>query len=581
MYILGLTCYGHDSSAAIIKDGELITAVEEERFNRVKHSHAFPVHSLNYCLKEAGITFDQIDHVGYYLRPWLGYLPMFTHFFKYLPRSLNLIYDRHVAKNQDDYIPYGPLTDPLAILNVGKKVRTTFESHQPRFKFHFLEHHLCHQASSFPISPFEEAACLSVDGCGEWCTTMTAFGQGNRIKVFDRIYAPHTLGTLYNTVCEYLGFTFLEGPGKVMGLASYGDPDRYYPEFKKTVILKPDGGFALDFSYFDFHVTRTSDRYSRLFERIFGPPRERNGQITQRHQDIAAALQRVLEETCFHILEDLQRKTRSRNLCLSGGVALNSVMNGKVLQKGIFDDIFIQAAASDSGCSIGAAFHIYSIILNQPRRYQFETACIGARFDDNDILKCLKDEGLIYIRLEDPARKGAELLSEGRIVGWFQGRAEFGPRALGNRSILTAPFPAGMKDTLNARVKRREPYRPFAPAILEEKMGDYFEVDYPSPFMLLVFDVKPDKREIIPAVTHVDGSGRVQSVNKNQNSLFYDLIKEFDKLTGVPVVLNTSFNIAGMPIVNSPKDALECYLGTEIDDLIMGHYLVSKDKPGE
>ena len=578
MYILGLTCYGHDSSAAILKDGVLLTAVEEERFNRVKHSHAFPIHSLNHCIKEAGIGFDEISHVGYYLRPWLGYLPVFTHFFKYLPRSLNLIYDRQVAKSQDDYIPYGPLTDPWAILSVGKKIKKTFNSHDPNFKFHFIEHHLCHHASSFLISPFEEAACLSVDGCGEWCTTMTAYGHGNTFDVFNRIYAPHTLGTLYNAVCEYLGFAFLEGPGKVMGLASYGDPDRFYPEFKKMVILKPDGTFKLDLSYFDFHVTRTSNRYSKLFQSIFGPPRFRDEEITQHHQDIAAALQHVLEDACFHILEYLQRKTKSRNLCLSGGVALNSVMNGKVLKKGIFDDVFMQAAASDSGCSIGAAFYIHNILLNQPRNFEFKTACVGAEFSEEEMLQSIRIKEVVYTKLDNPAKKAAELLTEQKIVGWFQGRAEFGPRALGSRSILTAPYPAEMKDILNARVKHREPYRPFAPVVLEERLGEWFDFDYPSPFMLLVFDVNPEKRELIPAVTHIDGSGRLQTVNAQQNGLFYDLVVEYEKLTGVPVILNTSFNIAGMPIVNSPEDALECFLGTEIDDLIMGPYLVTKKK---
>lgn len=581
MYILGLTCYGHDSSAAIVKDGELITAVEEERFNRRKHSHAFPLHSINHCLAAAGITMSQVEHVGYYLKPWLGYLPVFWHFFKYLPRSLNLIYDRRVALNQDDYIPYGPLTNPIAMLQVGKHLRESYKEHQPRFKFHFLEHHVCHQASSFLVSPFEKAACLSVDGCGEWCTTMTAYGHGNKIDILERIYAPHTLGTFYNAVCEYLGFTFLEGPGKVMGLASYGDPERFYPEFKKTVILKPDGNFELDFRYFNFHITRTSNRYSKYFEQVFGPPRAPDGEIRKHHEDVAAALQRVLEESCFHILRALRKKTKSRNLCLSGGVALNSVMNGRVLQKGLFDDVFIQAAASDSGCSIGAAFHIYNIMLGYPRRYQFKTACVGARFTEQQIEDCLLRSGIAYSRLENPAQEAAQLLAQGKIVGWFQDRAEFGPRALGSRSILTAPFPAEMKDTLNKRVKHREPYRPFAPVVLEEQVGDYFEVSYPSPFMLLVFDVKPEKRSEIPAVTHVDGSGRLQTVNREQNGLFYEVVAEFGRLTGIPVILNTSFNVAGMPIVNSPEDALDCFLQTDIDHLIMGNFLVNKAEVGK
>lgn len=581
MYILGITCYGHDSSAAIIKDGELITAVEEERFNRKKHTHAFPVNSINYCLEECGITMHEVDHVGYYLRPWIGYLPMTLHFLRYLPRSLNLVADRWVAKQENDYIPYGYLTDPLAVFNVGKLLRKTYEKDRPGFKFHFIEHHLCHQASSFLISPFEEAASLSVDGCGEWTTTMMACGEGDSFEVLGKIDAPNSLGTFYNAVCEYLGFTFLEGPGKVMGLASYGDPDRYYPQFKKMLICKDDGTFELDFSYFDFHVTRTKDRCSEKFKSIFGPQREKkNGEITQHYMDVAAALQRVLEDACFHILQHLQKRTNSRNLCLSGGVALNSVMNAKVLKRGIFDEVFIQPAASDAGCSIGGAFYIYNILLGKPRQYVFKTACIGKKFGDSDILKAIKARGAVYRKLDDAAGETARFLADGKIVGWFQGRAEFGPRALGSRSILTAPFPAEMKDILNKRVKHREPFRPFAPVVLREKMGDYFETSYPSPFMLLVFDVNPDKRSKIPAVTHVDNTGRVQTVTREENGLFYDLVAAFEKITGIPVILNTSFNVQGMPIVNSPDDALDCFFSTEMDYLVMGDYLIGKDRSG-
>lgn len=578
MYILGITCYGHDSSAAILKDGKLITAVEEERFDRKKHSHAFPIHSIVHCLEECAITMQDIDYVGYYLKPWLGYAPMAMHFLKYFPRSINLIFDRKKAVSEDDYIPYGPLTDPKEMLCVGKHIRRLFVKDKPRFKFYFLEHHLCHQASSFLISPFEEAASLSVDGCGEWTTTMLAYGRGNRFKVLKRIYAPHTLGTFYNAVCEYLGFTFLEGPGKVMGLASWGNPERYYPEFKKMTILKDDGTFALDFSYFDFHITRTRKRYSQKFLSLFGPPRHPQGEVTQHYKDVAAALQKTLEEACFHILQHLRKKTGSKNLCLSGGVALNSVMNGKILKKGIFDEVFIQPAASDSGCSIGAAFYIYNMLLGRPRNFVFTTALIGKQFQEAQIIQAIKHRGISFTKLSNVAEDTAKLLREGNIVGWFQGKAEFGPRALGSRSILTAPYPAEMKDILNKRVKHREPFRPFAPVVLKEKMDEYFEIAYPSPFMLLVFNVRADKRSCIPAVTHVDNTGRIQTVTKEENGLFYDLVVEFEKLTAIPVILNTSFNIKGMPIVNSPEDALHCFFSTEMDYLVMGNYLVAKDK---
>jgi len=578
MYILGITCYGHDSSAAIVKDGILLTAVEEERFNRQKHSYVFPVNSIRHCLEVAGIGLGDIDHVGYYLRPWIAYWPMFKHFWSYFPKSLNLVFDRWTAKEKNDYIPYGPLTDPMAVLNVPNELRKTFgQDGKAKFKFHFIEHHLCHQASSFLISPFEEAASLSIDGCGEWTTTMMGHGKGNTIDILGSVQAPHSLGTFYNSVCEFLGFNFLTGPGKVMGLASYGDPDRYYEHFKDMIILKDDGTFEINFKWFDFHITRTSRRYSPHFVSVFGEPRSKEAPLSQREMDMAAGLQKALEQSCFHILRHLQRRTGSRNLCLSGGVALNSVMNHKILEEGIFDQVFIQAAASDSGCSIGSCFHIWNILLGQPRRFVFDTACVGTGFTDEQLRQAIEERGLTYTTLDDPAPEAARIIAGGQILGWFQGRSEFGPRALGSRSILTAPFPAEMKDVLNARVKHREGFRPFAPVVLEEKVSEWFETQAPSPFMLLVPMVREDKRDKIPAVTHVDGTGRVQTVTKERNGPYYDLIVEFEKLTGVPVILNTSFNIRGMPIVDSPKDALDCFLNTAIDVLVMGPFIVRKD----
>lgn len=578
MYILGITCYGHDSSASILKDGKLITAVEEERFVRKKHTYQFPIHSITHCLEECGITMQEVSHIGYYMRPWIAYPQMLLHLLKFFPQSLNLIADRKIAKAQSDYIAYGPLINPAEMLSINRRIRKEFEKDLPTFKFHFLEHHLCHQASSFLVSPFEESASLSVDGCGEWTTTMMAHGQGNRFKILDKIDAPHSLGTLYNSVCEFLGFNFLDGPGKVMGLSSYGDPDRFYEKFKPMVILEDDGKFKLDFSYFNFHVSRTKNRYSNKFKSLFGSPRIKDSELTQHYCDVAAGLQKLLEESCFHVLQHLQRKTKSRNLCLSGGVALNSVMNGKVLKKGIFDEIFVQAAASDAGCSIGAAFYIHNMILNKQRDFVFKTACIGKEFKEDEILKTLKSSGASYKKMDRVADETAGLLADGKILGWFQGRAEFGPRSLGSRSIITAPFPAETKDILNRRVKHREPFRPFAPVILQEKVGEYFDMDYPSPFMLLVFNVKPEKRAQIPAVTHVDNTGRVQSVTKEENGLFYDLVVAFEKITGIPVILNTSFNVQGEPIINSPQDALNCFLSTDIDYLVLGNYLVNKGK---
>ncbi|MDD5086031.1 MAG: carbamoyltransferase [Candidatus Omnitrophica bacterium] len=576
MYILGITCYGHDASAAIVKDGKLVTAVEEERFNRRKHTFELPVNSIRHCLSECGIGLEDVEHIGYYIKPWIGYPHYFLHFLKYFPESLNLIRELKVAQKKKDYIAYGLTLNPLEMLGLPNLIREKFDIKGKRPKFHFLEHHLCHVASSYLISPFEEAAILSIDGCGEWTTTMLGYGRGDRFEIFRRIYSPHSLGVFYNSVCVYLGFSILDGPGKVMGLASYGDPERYYKEFKKLVRLGPNGSFEIDLSYFRYHVSRLGQRCSQKFIDTFGPPRRENEPLNQHHNDIAAVLQRVLEESIFHILYYLKDRTKSRNLCMAGGVALNSVANGKVLEKGIFDEVFVQPAASDAGCSIGAAFYIYNMILGYPRKYVLETASLGKEFSQDEMEEAVKNFPVKYERSDDIAQRTAQLLSRGKIVGWFQGRAEFGPRALGSRSILADPRIAEMKDILNERVKHREGFRPYAPSVLAERAEEYFDNGYPSPYMLLVYNVKPEKRNVIPAVTHVDGTGRVQTVEKEKQPLFWRLIKEFERLTGVGVILNTSFNVQGMPIVNSPKDALECFLSTEMDNLVLGNILVSK-----
>lgn len=580
MYTLGFSCFTHDAAAALIQDGKLVAASEEERFSRTKHTSEYPVQAIEYCLSEAGISLGDVEHVGFDLRPWPAYPAMMIHWWRNFPRSLNLVRERWSAGRRGDAGGFGALYNPPAVLRAGRTTRRLFASHNPRFRFHFVDHHLCHHASALLVSPFEEAASLSIDGCGEWTTAMTAVGRGNRIEVLQRVSAPHSLGMFYNSVCEYLGFSFLEGPGKVMGLAPYGDPDRYGEDMRKTVILLPDGTFRLDFRYFDFHVSLTRKRYSRLFESTFGPPRVPGGELTQRHKDIAAALQRRLEEACIHMAAHLQVESGLTRLCLSGGVALNSVMNARLLKKGIFEEVFIQPAAGDAGCAMGAAWYIEHVLLNRPRTFRFEDAAVGAGFDDGQIRETLERRAADYRRTEQPAHDAAALLAGGKIIGWFQGRAEIGPRALGSRSILAAPFPAGMKDRLNERVKHRESFRPFAPSILEERMGEYFDGPAPSPFMLLVYPVRPEKREQIPAVTHVDGSARVQTVSRAVQPLYYSLIEAFEKRTGIPVVLNTSFNVRGMPIVNSPDDALDCLAATELDAVILGHYVVSRSSFG-
>lgn len=574
---MGITCFGHDSSAAIIKDGVLITVTEEERFTRVKHCHDFPVNSIQHCLDEAGIGIEDISHVGYYLKPWIGYPHYFFHFLKYFPRSLSLLTDRKIAVSQNDYIAYGPLTNPVQMFAIKDLFYRHWEREKIRFRFHFLEHHICHQASSFLVSPFDEAACLSMDGSGEWTTTMLAHGRGNDIRVISRIMSPQSLGVFYNSVCEYLGFSVLDGPGKVMGLASYGDRDKYYDQFKRLIAFKDNGRFQIDLSYFNYHLQRTKNRCSDKFTAVFGPARKKDEKLNTRHEDIAAALQRISEDAIVHILKHLKSVTKAENLCLSGGVALNSVANGKVLREGLFKNVFIQPAASDGGCSLGACMYIYNVLLGKPRAYVFQDACLGKEFSNVQIKRFLDDEHIQYRHIEHIEKETALMLSKGKIVGWFQGKSEFGPRALGCRSILADPRKAEMKDILNDKVKHRESFRPFAPSVLAEKCADYFETGYPSPYMLLVYNVRDEKKKVIPAVTHVDGTARVQTVEKSVKPLYWQLIKEFDAITGVPVILNTSFNVQGEPIVNSPADAYRCFMSTQMDNLVMGNYLLSKE----
>jgi len=575
MYILGFSCYTHDSAAALLKDGRLIGAAEEERFTRRKHEHEFPVHAIRHLLDAAGITWCEVDHVAYHFRPWRGYPAMWSHFFKGLPRTLHLFRDRWDAMRDSSGDIYRHLGSPSATLRANHRLHGMFPESRA-CRFHFVEHHVCHHASAFLLSPFDSAASLSVDGCGDWVTTMTAHGRGTEIDVLDRVYAPHSLGMLYSAIGQYLGFSLLSGPGKVMGLAGHGRPERYYSALRDIVQLRDDGTFRLDFTCLRFDIALAGPRWAPRLEERIGPAREPAGALEQRHSDIAAALQQVLEETCFHILTELRERTGERRLCLSGGVALNSVMNGKVLEKKLFDELFIQPAAGDAGAAIGAACYVHGSLPGSLRTPEPMSPYVGASFDDAAIGEALKAAGLDAVRIDEPAETAAELLAGGKIIGWFQGAAEIGPRALGNRSILAAPFPESMRDVLNARVKHREGFRPFAPAVLEERCPDYFDGAAVSPFMLLVSDVRESRRADIPAVTHVDGTARVQTVSREQNELFYELIAAFGRRTGVPVVLNTSFNVRGMPIVNSPVDAIECFRGTELDALVMGSWVVRK-----
>lgn len=572
MYILGFDCYGHDSAAALLRDGEIVAMAEEERFAREKHTLAFPAHAIRYCLDEAGISIDDVDYIAYYWDPSLHVADQMWHIIRYLPRSLGLVRSR-LGQN---FLPMVRLDHTLRN-NLGLSARS--KVHQ----IHRIEHHAAHAASTFLLSPFEEAAILSVDAVGEWASTWFGIGEGNSLRKLGEVGFPHSVGMLYGSVTEYLGFHFASGEGKVMGLAPYGDPKVYLPEFRKIVRLEPEGRFSLDMSYFEYHLYGRGHWVSDKFARVFGPPRRREEPIEKRHEDVAAALQRITEEVSLHMAEHLHAVTGKRNLCIAGGVGLNSVMNGRILQHGPFEEIFIQPAANDAGTAIGAALWVHSCLLGLPRPPAMEHAYWGPTFTDEEIAATLAryDGRLVYRQLDDPARAGAEIIARGEILGWFQGRMEFGPRALGNRSILADPRWPEMKDLLNARVKHREPFRPFAPSVLEERTGEYFTVDHLSPFMILVFDVRPEKRALVPAITHVDGTGRVQTVSRETNPRYWALISEFERLTGVGLVLNTSFNVMGEPIVCQPHEAIECFLNTGIDRLIIGDYLVEKVTGGE
>lgn len=574
MYILGINAYHGDAAAAIIQDGQLIAAVEEERFNRKKHCAGFPALAINYCLEAAGISLNQVEHVGISRDPS-------AHLHKKVLFSLTKMADLSglIAARLANAAKIRDLRQELA--------RALGVAASKSAQFHNVEHHKAHMASSFFVSPFERAAILSIDGFGDFISTMWGIGQGNRIDVLGQVEYPHSAGALYTATSQYLGFTKYGDEGKVMGLAPYGQP-RYLDEFRDIIRTDNSGGFKLNLDYFLHHsegVDMTWDEgsptigrmFSEKFIDTFGPARSASEPITRKEEDIAASLQARLEEIAFHILNRLYEGTKVDRLCLAGGVALNSVMNGKIPLHTPFKSIFVQPAAGDSGTAVGVCYYIHNMILQQPRSFVMEHAYTGPEFGDGQIERVLNENGLVYRKLADCelTQVAAQAISDGKIVGWFQGRMEFGPRALGNRSIIVDPRRSEMKDTLNARIKKREPFRPFAPSILEERVGEYFEQTHPSPTMLMVYQIKKDKQSAIPAVTHVDGSGRLQTVSRTTNSRYFQLISDFEKLTGVPVVLNTSFN-EDEPIVCSPGEALNCFLRTRMDVLFLGNYMVQR-----
>ncbi len=574
MHILGINAYHGGASACLIHDGDLIAAAEEERFRRIKYWAGFPSEAIRYCLAEGGISAYELDHVGISRDPSANLHKKVLFALSKRP-SFHLIRDRlaNAAKVRD---PKQALVEALQL-----------DASALKAKFHHVEHHRAHMASAFFVSPFDEAAILSVDGMGDFVSTMWGVGRGNRIEVYDSITFPHSLGIFYTAVTQWLGFPKYGDEGKVMGLAPYGQP-RYLDQMRKLVRLQRDGTFELDLDYFVHHaegVTMNWDDgaptlgtiYSQKLVDLFGPPYAPRRSVTEQQQDVAASLQAMLEEAEFALVEMLQRKTGQKTLCMAGGVALNSAFNGKILPQTPFEDIYIQAAAGDAGTALGAAYYVYHQVLGQPRCYVMQHAYTGNGYSNAEIAQALDAQNLSYETLDDDAlcRRAARLIAEGHVVGWFQGRMEWGPRALGNRSILADPRRSDMKDILNARIKHREPFRPFAPSILLEATGDYFDQSYPDPFMIKVYKVRPEQQRVIPAVTHVDGTGRLQTVERTANPRYWQVIKEFENLTGVPVVLNTSFN-ENEPIVCTPQEAIDCFLRTRMDALVIGNHMVVK-----
>jgi carbamoyltransferase len=578
MKILGINAYHANASAALVCDGQLVTAVEEERFNRVKYAAGFPVNAVRHCLAEAGLAIGDIDHVAIPRNPWAR---LATKLF-YAARMPRFTLDRFRAmkhfKGIDEDLAAACDVDPQAI----------------RAQFHRIEHHVAHLASAFFVSPFDRAAVLSTDGLGDFASTMWATGEGNRLKVHGAVAFPHSLGLFYTALSQYLGFWKFGDEYKVMGLAAYGEPTQL-EEFRR--IVTPDGGkgFALGLEYFCHHRTGPemtwqengkTPELGRLFspylEERLGKTRAADEPVGKGHRDIAASMQAVLEEAYFRLLNHLHQTTRQSQVCLAGGVAFNCVANGKIFDNTPFSEVYVQPAAGDAGLAVGAAYYVYHQILGQPRSFVMDHAYWGPQFTPEAIARALEHgraqtSSLVMNRFSDDelVRATAQHIADGKIVGWFQGRAEWGPRALGNRSILVDPRRAEMKDILNQRIKHRETFRPFAPSILEEVTGQFFERAHPSPFMNLAYSVRPEKRAIIPAPTHVDGTGRLQTVSRQTNPRYWALIKEFEKLTGVPVLLNTSFN-ENEPIVLTPQEAFDCFLRTRMDVLVLGSYVVEK-----
>jgi carbamoyltransferase len=581
MNILGINAYHGNASAAIVCDGQLIAAVEEERFNRVKYAAGFPVQAIRYCLKEAGLTLADIDHVAVPRNP---YARLFT----------KLVYSLRMpsfARQRARVL--------VTFTGIPEALAAAFDANPKKLqaKFHRVEHHQAHLASSFFVSPFERAALLSADGLGDFASTMWGVGNGNHMNIHGSVAFPHSLGLFYSAVTQFLGFLKYGDEYKVMGLGAYGQPE-HLESFRNFVHFDENSrgnGFRLGLDYFTHHrigpemswadadKTPTMSRmFSPEMSRLLGPVRGPDEPLEQRHRNLASSLQARLEEVYLGMLRKLAKATGLKSVCLAGGVAFNCVANGKIFDSTGFEQVYVHPAAGDGGLSVGGAFYVWHQILRQPRAFVMNHAYWGPAYARDEVKRAidanaLSRENYSVTELPEPEllRQTAQIIADGKILGWFQGRAEWGPRALGNRSIVADPRRPEMKDILNGRIKHREIFRPFAPSILAESTADYFEKSHPSPFMTLAYSVRPEKRDKIPAPTHVDGTGRLQTVTRDANPRYWQLIKAFENLTGVPVVLNTSFN-DNEPIVCRPEEAIDCFLRTQMDALVLGDFLITR-----
>ncbi|MCR5883510.1 carbamoyltransferase [Rhizobacter sp. J219] len=593
MRILGISAYYHDSAAALVEDGVIVAAAQEERFTRKKHDANFPTHAIDYCLKRAGVGLEGVDRVVFYDKPFLKFERLLETYLAFAP---------HGFKSFRMSIPLW-LREKLFLKDLLQKAFQKIDTAKKwNGELLFSEHHLSHAASAFFPSPFEEAVVLTMDGVGEWATTSVAIGRGHQLEVRKEIHFPHSLGLLYSAMTYYTGFKVNSGEYKVMGLAPYGVPKYVDLIYKHLIDVKPDGSFRMDMSYFNYAtgLTMTNDKFAKVFG---GPPRKASEPLTQHHMDLAASLQAVTEDIVLRLTRSLREETGIDNLCLAGGVALNCVANGKVLRDAKFKNVYVQPAAGDAGGALGAALVGYHMQLDQPRTVdgdKMRGSYLGPQFDQADIEARLKAAGAKFETLSDEAllETSAADLAEGKAMGWFQGRMEFGPRALGNRSIIGDPRSPSMQKTLNLKVKYRESFRPFAPSVLREKVAEWFELDGDSPYMLMVADVvksrrlemTPEQQKLfgidklnvprsdIPAVTHVDYSARIQTVEKDVNPRYHALLSAFERKTGCPVLVNTSFNVRGEPIVGTPEDAFRCFMGTELDVLAVGNCYLRKEQ---